>query len=49
MSFLAFPETCTCSQKKKKYVFAQRPLHLLPVVILVLGNRQRTLACSVTL
>lgn len=34
---------------KKKCVFAQRPVHLFPVVILVLGNRQGTLACRVTL
>lgn len=46
MSSLAFAETRTCSWKKKN-VFAQRPLHLFPVVILASGNRQGTLACRV--
>lgn len=35
-------ETRTCSWKKKENVFAQRPLHLFPVVILASGNRQGT-------
>ena len=47
MSSLAFSETHTCSWKKNENVFAQRPLHLFPVVILASGNRQGTLTCGV--
>lgn len=42
MSSLASLKPVPVRGKKKENVFAQRPLHLFPVVILASGNRQGT-------